>query len=503
MMEPLCCCVPLDDDPDQFDGREFCRDLLVTNASSSVGYAKGLVCQPCSAVQGVGDANPDSQKDVFETTKGRWGDRPADAFTKPTGGARDVVAKGMRRFEIGKVAPPQPAWEQLSDNVICVLGFNASSFTLNGTCCYLVGTGKRRLLIDAAEADRGNDQFMAALDDCMQANGIEGLQEILITHWHFDHYGGIPKLLEKYGHDIPVAKIPNPANYWGTLDEIRHRGLLPYLEHEDGTPRVSSPQRDGAIPPECILEWPDEEAEAGKPLSWDFAKRTKLELIRDYVLIKRSHMFSEQLEKVWNYHPLSHGDVIHTEGATLVTYHTPGHAVDHCSYWLQEDKCLFSGDHVLGWGTTYMNDLYDYMMTLQFMIALRPVHLYPGHGPMIDDGLGLLERYIVHRREREDQVEDVLLQSATALTVSEIVSKIYTGTPKHRLWMAEENVTKILRKFDKAGVAMSFLQLEDGAVERFEVPADVHFIRNFPKGCMWLHRFHFRGESGAPPQARL
>lgn len=499
-MEPSFCCRPVGWDPDAFDGRSFCRARHSSGSFLSAEHASGLICQPCSAaVDDASDANPDEQKYRFEATKGRWGDRPEHQFTKPTGQKRDVVAKGMKRFEIGKVAPVQPAWEQLSPNVICVLGFNPSAFTLNGTCCYLVGTGKKRLLIDTAETDYGQEQFIEALDSCMQANGIEGLQEILITHWHHDHYGGIPGLLERYGRDIPIGKIPNPTNYFWLVNMVRDRGLAPYLEHEDGTPRYVVPPgtlpKDFVIPPACVLEWPDEEAEAGEQLSWDPVRRTKAELIRDYGFIKRSYKFHENLEHKWNFHEISHGDIIRTEGASLVAYHTPGHAYDHCSFWLQEEKSLFSGDHVLGWGTTFMADLYEYMVTLQFMIALKPVHLYPGHGPMIDDGLGLLERYIVHRKEREDQVEDVLLQSSDAISVSGIVDKIYTETPQNRKWMARENVGKILRKFDKAGIAIPFMKREDGTVDRFDFPQGM-FLRDLPPGLVWVHRFHFRVGAG-------
>jgi glyoxylase-like metal-dependent hydrolase (beta-lactamase superfamily II) len=459
-------------------------------------------------VDEVGDSNPDPQKYRFQSAKGRWGERPEDQSTKPKDERRNVVAKGATRFEIESVAPQQPAWEQLSANVLCVLGFNPSAFTLNGTCCYLVGTGKRRLLIDTGEDGRSHDKFMAALDECMVANGIEGLQEILITHMHHDHYGGVPGLLKRYGADTPVAKIPNPQHYFSTMEAVRERGLIPFLEHEDGTPRYRPKQgepRSAEIPAEFVLTWPDEDAEAGNQLPWDPAQRTKLEFIRDYSFVKRSHEVNEKLENVWNFHRLSHGDVICTEGATLIAYHTPGHAMEHCSFWLQEDKCLFSGDHVLGWGTTFMMDLYDYMKTLEFMVALRPIHLYPGHGPMIEDGTGLLERYIVHRKEREDQVEDALLQCGTPLSCNDLVDILYTQTPTHRLWMARENVSKILRKFDKSGIAMSFVRQGDGTLTRFDFPRNWMAFRSLPPGLVWLHRFHFRTEvrEGQREQARL
>lgn len=68
---------------------------------------------------------------------------------------------------------------------------NPSTFTLNGTNCYLVGTGRRRLLVDAGEKYRGGKAFMDILDKCLKELGVEGLDGIVITHMHHDHYGNV------------------------------------------------------------------------------------------------------------------------------------------------------------------------------------------------------------------------------------------------------------------------------------------------------------------------
>jgi len=409
----------------------------------------------------------------------------------PAGNGRNVVAKGMNRFDIGKTAPKQPLWEKLSDRVLCVVACNPNPFTLNGTCCYLVGTGSRRILIDTGEENVGHPQFMAALEDCMACNNIEGFQLILITHFHHDHYGGVAGLLERFGKDIPVGKLPSSDLFWLTLDIVRDRGLVQYLEDSSGTPFFPLQSfREQTVPFEYTRVWPDEEAESGNVLSWDPVGRTKEELIRDYSWVKRSWEHHTRMTQEYNFQPLSHCDVLTTEGATLVAFHTPGHAVDHCSFFLQEEKSLFSGDTVLGWGTTFINDLYDYMETLHFMVSLRPVHLYPGHGPMIEDGVGLLERYIIHRKIREDQVEDLLLQRCDLLSIDDVVDALYTETPPSRLWMAKENVQKILRKFYRSGLASIFRLQETGTLQPYRDAHDVGVVRRLPENLRWVHRAH-------------
>ena len=51
-------------------------------------------------------------------------------------------------------------------------------------------------------------------------------------------------------------------------------------------------------------------------------------------------------------------------------------------------------------------NLYDYMRSLEKLLELRPCRLYPGHGPVVEDGSDLIGHYLQHRAERERQVCD-------------------------------------------------------------------------------------------------
>ena len=81
---------------------------------------------------------------------------------------------------------------------------------------------------------------------------------------------------------------------------------------------------------------------------------------------------------------------IRTDGATLVVEHAPGHWQNHAVFYLQEERAVFSGDHVLGFGTTQLLDLYDYMTTLRRLMAYTPSVLYPGWSVVCVTGFGFV-----------------------------------------------------------------------------------------------------------------
>jgi glyoxylase-like metal-dependent hydrolase (beta-lactamase superfamily II) len=278
-----------------------------------------------------------------------------------------------------------PDVDRWSDRVVVALGQNPGIFTGPGTNTYLIGTGKRRILLDTGQ---GREAYLPILDTALERAGCEGIQEIVLTHGHEDHIGGARSVIERYGA-MKVSKRPSAG-----FDD-RH----------------------------------------GLAIS-----------------------------------PIGEGSVLRTEGATLRAIHAPGHAEDHLCFVLEEEGSLFSGDNVLGIGTTVIpgqgGDLRQYLDSLERLLAQEPGIIYPAHGPLIRDGEMKIREYIAHRQTRESQILAALGEGP--LAIPEIVVRIYAEYPDALHQAAGESVGSHLRKLEDEG-RVATAEGRDGAPVRWKL----------------------------------
>jgi len=134
-------------------------------------------------------------------------------------------------------------------------------------------------------------------------------------------------------------------------------------------------------------------------------------------------------ERTIQFEYLKNEQVVEVEGAKLQIKHTPGHTTDHACLLLQEENILFSGDCILGEGTTMFEDLYEYMLSLNKILKMQLKIIYPGHGPVIEDPTSRIQYYIKHRQQRENEILEMLNEQDNAIckTITEIdiVKELY------------------------------------------------------------------------------
>jgi glyoxylase-like metal-dependent hydrolase (beta-lactamase superfamily II) len=155
-------------------------------------------------------------------------------------------------------------------------------------------------------------------------------------------------------------------------------------------------------------------------------------------------------------------DLVLTDGSTidgtefrLEALHTPGHAPNHLCFFLEEERLVFTGDHVLNGTTTVINprrggDMIEYLASLERLRKIKRVsRLAPAHGEVIEDPKVCLEEYVAHRKMRERQILKVLKNGPTK--IPEIVDVLYVDTPEGLIEMAQHQVHAHLLKLKTEG----------------------------------------------------
>jgi len=157
-------------------------------------------------------------------------------------------------------------------------------------------------------------------------------------------------------------------------------------------------------------------------------------------------------------HPeLADGDLVQVGNLRLRALFTPGHASDHLCFVAEEDRAVFTGDLVLGRGSTMIThpdgDMAAYFQSLERLIALRPSILFPGHWDPVADPMAKLEEYRSHRLDRERQVLAAL--AAGPGDAGELTARVYGAevTDEKLLAAAEMTLKAHLAKLVQEGRA--------------------------------------------------
>ncbi len=132
-------------------------------------------------------------------------------------------------------------------------------------------------------------------------------------------------------------------------------------------------------------------------------------------------------------------DSIAFGSAHVIAIDAPGHTFDHLVFYEPQERALFTGDVILGHGYVVIappgGAMRPYQQTLARLATEFPdaEQIYPGHGAVITAPAERIADYRAHREHREREIIDALADGA--MTIPEIVARIYAQTP-HHLWPA-------------------------------------------------------------------
>ncbi|MEI8239929.1 MAG: MBL fold metallo-hydrolase [Actinomycetota bacterium] len=274
-----------------------------------------------------------------------------------------------------------------------VVAKNPSKYTYLGTGTYLVGGA------DIAVIDPGPD--LADHRDALE-RAIEGhtVRAILVTHCHSDH-----SPLAAWLHDLTGAPriafgphVVDPA--WIDDDDERDAD-----EHDDD-------------------EHDDEPKEA-----LDLAFEPDIRVVDGELA--------------------ADGD-----GWTMRAVYTPGHTSNHLAFSLEQERALFTGDHIMGWSTSVIappdGNMRDYFASLRKVRDRADAILLPTHGAPVTDVVPFVDAFLVHRLDREAQVL-ARVRSGTTM-VPDMVRQLYVGVSEKLYRAAGRSVLAHLIKLTDDGV---------------------------------------------------
>ncbi len=157
---------------------------------------------------------------------------------------------------------------------------------------------------------------------------------------------------------------------------------------------------------------------------------------------------------------LSHGNEISTDEYSLETIHTPGHASNHLCFYINEIKCLLTGDHIMDGSTVVIappdGNMTEYINSLRLLEEYEINYFLPGHGNIMKEPTKTINSIIRHRLSRESKV-------------FRCVEKKQNSNIDQLLLLVYDDVPEMLHPIAKMSLLAHLIKLEeDGKLKNYE-----------------------------------
>lgn len=134
--------------------------------------------------------------------------------------------------------------------------------------------------------------------------------------------------------------------------------------------------------------------------------------------------------------------------------HTPGHAPGHICLFETRSRVMVVGDMVASEGTILIapgdGDMTLYLEQLERLAALGVSVALPAHGAPIEAPTTTFERYVTHRRMREEKILNALART-TCATSLELVPVAYDDVSPNAWPFARLSIDAHLEKLERDG----------------------------------------------------
>ena len=298
---------------------------------------------------------------------------------------------------------------------------NPFLISLTGTNTYIVGAKPPYILLDTAE---GKPEYLSVLSSALDTlpaapPTLPDISDIIISHWHLDHIGGLPTVLslllsrwQTRNPTLPSTSYPAPR---------LHKFPIP--------PNTTGPAA------------------------------SKYNHLHHIIQSLSPETFTPTPDGKNAFHDLHHNQLFHSSSSpTIRVLHTPGHTIDSIALHIVDDYALYTADTILGQGSSIFDDLRLYLSSLNSMLQYGQDDvtsyrsLYPGHGPVVKNGREFISTYIKHRLEREEQILEVLHREpaeGNSWSTRAIVKDIYASYPEDLLLFAARSIHLHLTKLEE------------------------------------------------------